>query len=95
MPDFQFNLKKIREEAGITQAELSKLTGLTTGAISFLENGERKPKLETALLVADALHVTVYDLIGRTMLTHDQTHVRNSLLKARANLAKIKTLTEY
>ena len=58
-------IKKYRLERKMTQVELAKKAGLTDVWISHLENERRKPSLETAIKLADALLITLDDLAGR------------------------------
>lgn len=44
-----------RQEKGITQKELSELTGIAQGDISKLENGSANPSVKTLKRVAAAL----------------------------------------
>jgi transcriptional regulator with XRE-family HTH domain len=49
-------IKKAREEAGMTQAELGKyIGGYSSMAISYFENGEREVKIDVLAKIADAL----------------------------------------
>ena len=58
-----FLLKEIREQHGLTQRALSKRSGVLQGFISEIEAGNKKPSLETAYRLAQALGVKVDDLI--------------------------------
>lgn len=49
------NLKKFREKAGITQAQLAEKVGMTQGAIAHYENGRRTPGLNECRLIVVAL----------------------------------------
>lgn len=51
-----------REKRGMTQAELAKAVGLTEAHIRAYEGGFESPKMDTVIAIADALHVTPYDL---------------------------------
>lgn len=56
-PEFQI-VKAIidaRNEKGITQKELSSITGITQGDISKLENGTANPSIRTLQRVAEGL----------------------------------------
>lgn len=44
-----------RKESGITQKELSELTGIAQGDISKLENGNANPSIKTLERIATAL----------------------------------------
>lgn len=50
-------LRNARMEHGISQAELSKMTGFTVRAISFWENGKREISLKNAVKIAKALNM--------------------------------------
>lgn len=54
-----YNFKKIREEKQLTRKSLAELVGCSTRAISYIENGERKPKLSTALKISKVLGVDI------------------------------------
>lgn len=56
------NLKKIRKEQKIYQKDIAMATGMCIKSISNIERGEYNPSLETALLLARYLNVTVGDL---------------------------------
>lgn len=57
------NLKQIREAIPMTQAELSRLSGISITTISSIENGFSGGATGTLLKLADALGVTVDDVI--------------------------------
>src|SRR5215208_1200026 len=50
-------LRYIREKRGLSQYELSELTGIPQAAISKIERGLRKPHMTTLGKLARALHV--------------------------------------
>lgn len=53
------SLIQARKEAGLTQAELSKKTGISQADISRLENGTRNPSLALLNRIAEALNATL------------------------------------
>ena len=55
--DFQYRLLKVIGEKGITAAELSRATGLSSCAISNYVNGKYLPKQDKVYLLAKALDV--------------------------------------
>lgn len=62
------NLKQIREAAGITQAELAKLTGISVRVIQNYEQGTRPlngARAITVYQIAKALNCTVEDLLEK------------------------------
>lgn len=58
------HLKELREKKGLTQSGLGKLVGLDQTHISRLENGTKGVSNEKLLAIAEALGVTVSDLLG-------------------------------
>ena len=63
MTTFATRLKQLREQAGISQAELATRAGLNTYGVAKLEQGVREPGLATAQAIARALgaSMTVFD----------------------------------
>lgn len=61
---FMANLRSIREEAGLSQSELARRTGMTPSYICDLERGRRKPNLGTLAPLAAALGVSPSTLIS-------------------------------
>lgn len=58
------NLKKLRQEKGISQDRLSKLADLSLNTIVTVESGANpNPTIETLAKIAKALEVGVDDLI--------------------------------
>ena len=48
-------LKALREQKGITQAQIALTVGISQQMCSFIENGERGPSPETAKAIATEL----------------------------------------
>lgn len=55
------NLRKIRHEKHITQKQLARLTGLSQNYISEIENGVKRPSLDTIEIIATALNINPFD----------------------------------
>lgn len=64
MSELSKNLKKIRKEKNLSQQTLAERMGTTKQVISRYERGERDPKTETLFKLADALQVSIWELIG-------------------------------
>lgn len=62
-------LRTIRELAGLSQAELSRRTGISQGHISQLEAGQKQPRPATVQRIAAALGVPLASLIGESVAT--------------------------
>lgn len=58
------NLKRIRSDKGLTQAELAELCGLTQAALSQIEVGKAWPDYKTIDLICDALKCQHTELIS-------------------------------
>lgn len=57
-------LRRAREAAGLSQGEVSRLTGMSVGQISQVEGGVRaSPAFATVQRIAAALHVSMDDLL--------------------------------
>lgn len=57
------NLWRARRRAGYSQEELGALCGLHRTEISFVENGQRLPRIDTLMKLATALEVGVAQLV--------------------------------
>jgi len=58
------NIKKYRKKLGISQDKLSKLAGITLHTITKIESGTTpNPRIETVKKIADALGVSVDELL--------------------------------
>ena len=67
------NIKMFRKDAGLTQKELAKKTGLSFSMISKLESGEQtNPSLETIRRIADVLRVTPGELLNTPLSIEEQ-----------------------
>ncbi len=55
-------IRKLREQAGISQERLGLLSGLHRTYMGAIERGERNPSVLSLQKIADALNVTVKDL---------------------------------
>lgn len=58
-------IQYVMEQRGITQADLARMTGMTTSNIAYIVNGKTKdPRFQSVLLIADALGVSLNYLAG-------------------------------
>jgi len=60
------NVRRIRLKKGLTQENLSDISGLSQQYLSGLENGKRNPTVITVYEVAQALGVSHMDLMRPT-----------------------------
>lgn len=53
------------DERGVSQADLARITGMTTSNIAYIVNGKTKnPRLDSVVLIAKALDVSLNYLAG-------------------------------
>lgn len=61
--EFGKALKHVREERELTQKYLADKTGLDRTYIASLEGGKRNPTLKTMIKIADALGLSLGDIL--------------------------------
>ncbi len=72
MPDFRQSLRTHRSRSGLSLARLSGATGISRPYLVRLENDDdANPSLDVLHRLAEALDVTVAELIGRPAMTVD------------------------
>jgi len=57
------NLKRIRTEKGITQGDIVRSLGVSRSFVSNIENGKTNPTLATIAKLAEAVEVSVGELL--------------------------------
>lgn len=60
----QHPLKQFRDDRGLTQPQLAKELGVTTGALSRWESGARVPRTETLRLIVEKTGISPAALLG-------------------------------
>ena len=63
---FSENLKKIREENGVSQAELAKKVGVNQSLVARCEQGSRIPNIVLGVELATVLGTTAENLVNGT-----------------------------
>jgi len=92
------NLKKYREAFDLSQAELSRISGVSTAAISLIEKENRDMQVSTALKLASALQLSVEELCGENKPQYyagGYIESRGALLKLKQKLSKIIEIAKY
>ncbi|SEG70996.1 DNA-binding transcriptional regulator, XRE-family HTH domain [Thermomonospora echinospora] len=69
-------LRALRRQRGVTLAELSRVTGISSSTLSRLESGKRRPTLELLLPLARAHRVPLDELVGAPMTGDPRVHPR-------------------
>lgn len=65
MTDFSQNLKSLLIERHLRQADLCRMTGIQTSLMSEYISGKKSPTIGNAILMADALDISLDTLVGR------------------------------
>lgn len=73
----------LMEERHLTQKELANLSGITEASMSKYLSGERTPRVDVIVNLANALHVTTDELIG-----HDIEDDKMDLIRLKTVLAR-------
>ncbi len=60
------NVKRLRENKDLTQAELAKYVEVTPTMVNCIESGVKVPSLAVAVKMAEVLNCSLDDLVGRT-----------------------------
>lgn len=63
-------VREIRLSAKFTQEMLAELSDLSPVYISNIENNKKKPSLESVIKIANALGITVDELLTGNLLSH-------------------------
>ncbi|HEU0018859.1 MAG TPA: helix-turn-helix transcriptional regulator [Thermoleophilaceae bacterium] len=63
---FASNLRRRRKELGLSQEQLGTRANIQMADISRYENGSRDPRISTVARLAEALDVTIADLLVST-----------------------------
>ena len=61
---FSEKIKNLRQNADLTQQQLSAYIGITASAIGYLENGQRDPTGSTLIAYAKFFNVSIDSLVG-------------------------------
>lgn len=70
--DFSTNLRNILEKKQLKQADLCRMTGIQTSLMSDYIKGKKSPAISNAILIADALNMSLDILVGK-----DKTSIEN------------------
>lgn len=64
MNKFAEKLRGLREEKGLTQAQLGKATGISQAGIAKWETGDRSPTIDSLIILAKFFSVSTDYLLG-------------------------------
>ena len=63
--NFSENLANVRRSKNLTQAEIARQAGIPVRSYQRYESGEQEPTLSKLTAIADALGVSIDELVGR------------------------------
>jgi transcriptional regulator with XRE-family HTH domain len=69
-------IREFRQDSRFTLQELASATGLSVSQLSMVERGRAKPSIGALVIIADALKVTVADLVASKFVSTQQFLVR-------------------
>lgn len=72
---FSTNLKHLREQKGLSQNKLGKMIGVNQTTIARWEDDNRIPTIDNAVDVANALDVSLIDLLGKDLRFDNATYM--------------------
>lgn len=61
------NVKYLRNKNGLSQQGLADKIGIDRSTVSRIENNEIETTIDNAIKIAEALNVSLYDLVGRDL----------------------------
>ena len=76
-------LKEHRLQLGLTQSELERLSGISVKTIQQIENHKRPlggVSVNTAIRLANALGITVEELVGKVFEMDDEIYFENDFV---------------
>lgn len=91
---FMNNLKNIRRAKGLSQKDLADKTGLTIRIISYYENEATSPPIDKIELIAQALDVTIADLLNEKLTKNIKTSYDNIDHRILKKISKLNSLPQ-
>ena len=90
-------VRRTRQEAGFSQAQLAEMLGTTQSAVSLYEAGERGISIDMTMRIARALGRPVSYFLGgdSTFKRVDNQAVRNFLAEAEKRPEELQSLMRY
>lgn len=78
--DFAKSLECLLNDRNMKQADLCKLTGIRSSSMSDYMSGKKSPAIKNAILIADALHISLDTLVGRELALKDEKQCQSKIL---------------
>lgn len=78
--DFNENLKLLLKDRNLKQADLCRMTGIQTSLMSDYLGGKKSPTIGNAILIADALNISLDTLVGKDTYSSPKKHQSSKIL---------------
>ena len=93
MDSFGDKLKKLRLSKNMTQKEVASAMGISQQAYSQYESGNRRPKIDTIVRIADALCVDIDSFVGAEAVSSERVQIaKQAAAYVRENYMDEKTI---
>lgn len=79
--DFALKLIQFRKQRGFSQDDLAKITGLSSRMIAYYETQSVNPPIDKVKIIAEALKISVSDLIDENKINDDIMNLDPRILK--------------
>ena len=66
------NIKRLREEKGVTQTEIGLCVGASAKTVMNWESGKTEPKASELVLIAKRLGVSINEIVGKEINAHEK-----------------------
>ncbi|EGQ8159436.1 helix-turn-helix transcriptional regulator [Vibrio parahaemolyticus] len=87
------NIKRLREEKGVTQLDMAKSVGTSAKTVMNWESGKTEPKASELVLIAKRLGVSVNEILGREQNPHERLIEKISSAIGDFNESEIESLS--
>lgn len=85
---FNDNLKLLLKDKNLKQADLCRMTGIQTSLMSDYLGGKKNPTIGNAILIADALNISLDTLVGKDKYSSPQKQQSSKVLTELYEIAK-------
>lgn len=76
------NIRKYREQVGLSQKQLAKKIGVSNSRLSNWEQGINNPPADFLGIICDALNISASELLGIKLSTDELNHEERKIIQA-------------
>lgn len=88
------SIREARKRAGLNQEELAELARLNRVTVAKYESGKVEPGAQALTRIADALEITVDELLGRKPMEGQDEYIKPMTPEARLLISGVDRMTE-